>query len=92
MVRNLTVFYLHKPGKLDARRLPVVEYGLTDAFRDFCRETFDTSAPLDYPPLHLVTVNTTAALAKALFTSGGHAPYLVEVLNRDEESRVRMIT
>ena len=27
-----------------------------------------------------------------LFCRGGHAPYLVEVLNRDEESRVRMIT
>ena len=78
MVRNLTVFYLHKPGKLDARRLPVVEYGLTDAFRDFCRETFDTSSPLDYPPLHLVTVNTTAALAKALFTSGGPRGVLTE--------------
>lgn len=51
MIRSLTVFYLHKAGRLDSRRLPVVEYGLNDAFRDFCRETFDTDAPLDYPPL-----------------------------------------
>ena len=26
-----------------------------------------------------------------LFCRGGHAPYLVEVLNKDEESRVRRL-
>ena len=78
MVRSLTVFYLHRANRLDARRLPVVEYGLTDAFRDFCRETFDTVAALDYPPLRLVTANTTEALAKALFTSGGPRGVLTE--------------
>lgn len=56
MTRTLTVFYLHRPHRLDGKNLPVVEYGLADAFREFCR--------------------------------GGHAPYFVEVLNRDEESRV----
>ena len=50
MVRSLTVFYLHRANRLDARRLPVVEYGLTDAFRDFCRETFDTVADSFCPP------------------------------------------
>lgn len=78
MVRALTVFYLHKAHRLDARRLPVVEYGLTDAFRDFCRETFDTGAPLDYPPLRLVVAPTAEALAKALFTSGGPRGVLTE--------------
>ena len=78
MVRALTVFYLHRPHRLDAKRLPVMEYGLTDAFRDFCRETFDTRAPLDYPPLKLIVSNTTEALAKALFTSGGPRGVLTE--------------
>ena len=78
MARALTVFYLHRPHRLDAKRLPVVEYGITDAFRDFCRETFDAGAPLDYPPLKLVVVNTTEMLAKALFTSGGPRGVLTE--------------
>ena len=79
MVRSLAVFYLHRPDPEDARRLPAVEYGLTDAFRDFCRETFDTgTAPLDYPPLKLVVANTTDALARALFTSDGPRGVLTE--------------
>jgi len=71
MVRTLTAFYLHRPSRTDARRLPAVELGLSDAFRDFCRETFDESAPLDYPPLKLVAVPSTAELSKVLFTSEG---------------------
>ena len=71
MIRTLTVFYLHAPHRLDAKNLPVVEYGLSDAFRDFCRETFDARSPLDYPPLKLVTVHAPDDLARALFTSGG---------------------
>lgn len=144
MIRTLTAIYLHRAGKLDARRLPVIECGMADAFRDFCRETFDVDAPLDYPPLKIVlmlrSVKACAAFRKALlkahiqwekasattilflvtagtaeehferamvrlvleviategvgavhglFCRGGHAPYFVEVLNRDEESRVR---
>lgn len=34
MIRLLTVFYLHKAGRLDSRRPPVVEYELDDTFRD----------------------------------------------------------
>ena len=71
MIRTLTVFYLHRPHRLDGKNLPVVEYGLSDAFREFCRETFDARGPLDYPPLKLVTVNVADNLARALFTSGG---------------------
>ena len=78
MIRSLTVFYLHKPNRQDARRLPVVEYGIADAFREFCRETFDASAPQDYPPLRLVTVNSAEEFAKALFTSGGPRGVLTE--------------
>jgi len=78
MTRSLTVIYLHHATRFDARRLPVMEYGLADAFRDFCRETFDTQGPLDYPPLKLVTVNTVEMLAKALFTSGGPRGVLTE--------------
>ena len=71
MIRTLTVFYLHRPHRQDGKNLPVVEYGLADAFREFCRETFDARGPLDYPPLKLVTVNAAGDLARALFTSGG---------------------
>lgn len=78
MVRSLTVFYLHKAGKFDSRRLPIIEYGLNDAFRDFCRETYDTNAPLDYPPLKLVVTQDGEAFAKALFTSRGPRGVLTE--------------
>ena len=92
MVRSLAVFYLHRAHRLDARRLPVVEYGLADALRDFCRETFDTVAPLDYPPLKLVVAGTAGALAKALFTSGGPRGVLTEAgraADRAARGRVR---
>ena len=78
MIRTLSVFYLHTPGRFDKKRLPVIEYGLTDAFRDFCRETFDTQGALDYPPLKLAVVNDAPSLARALFTSGGPRGVLTE--------------
>ena len=78
MVRTLSVFYLHKPHRLDATRLPVVEYGLTDAFRDFCHDTFDTTGPLDYPPLRLVVANSVDDMARRLFTSMGPRAVLTE--------------
>ena len=71
MAKNLNVFYLHRPTAQDAERLPVIEYGLSDAFRDFCRETFDTRQPLDYPPIKLITVLSPAELAPALFSGPG---------------------
>jgi len=79
MIRTLSVFYLHKPSRFDAKRLPVIEYGLTDAFRDFCRETFDMRGALDYPPLRLVVAGSAPSLAKALFTSGGPRGVLTEL-------------
>ena len=78
MVRSLSVMYLHRANRLDAKRLPLMEYGLTDAFRDFCRETFDTQAALDYPPLKLVVANTADGLSRALFTSAGPRGVLTE--------------
>ena len=78
MLRSLTVFHLHRPGSRDAKLAPVIEYGLTDAFREFCRETFNTREPLDYPPLKLVQTPTPEAFAKALFTSGGARGVLTE--------------
>ncbi len=71
MAKTLSIFYLHRPAKRDAERLPTIEYGLSDAFRDFCRETFDTSQPFDYPPLKLVTVFSPAEFASALFAGPG---------------------
>ncbi len=79
MIRTLTVFYLHRPCRSDAKRLSVVEYGLTDAFRDFCRETFDARGAQDYPPMKLVAVRDAPTLAKALFTSGGPRGVLTEL-------------
>ena len=78
MVRSLTVFYLHRAGHRDSQRLPVIEYGLTDAFRDFCRDTFDVDGALDYPPLKLVVSGDSLQLAKALFTSDGPRGVLTE--------------
>jgi len=78
MLRNLTAIYFHRETKFDAKRLPVMEYALADAFRDFCRETFDVDAPLDYPPMKLVTATSPIALAKVLFTSYGPRGVLTE--------------
>lgn len=78
MLRNLTAIYFHRETRHDAKRLPAMEYALADAFRDFCRETFDIDTPLDYPPLKLVTATTPAVLAKVLFTSYGPRGVLTE--------------
>lgn len=64
---SLTVFYLHAPSARDEKILPVMEYGMADAFRAFCRETFDTTEALDYPSLKLIAVPSTGALEKAIF-------------------------
>ena len=78
MSSNLTVFYLHKPNERDAKNLPQMEFGLTDAFADFCRETFNTVEPLDYPPLKLVTASSATELESALFLGGDESRGLTE--------------
>ena len=78
MLRTLTVFYLHAARRQDAKVLPVIEQGLADAFRDFCRETFDSGSSLDYPPLKLVTVLAPTGLSRALFTSDGPRSVLTD--------------
>ena len=78
MIRTLTVFYLHAARRQDAKVLPVIEQGLADAFRDFCRETFDSGSSLDYPPLKLVTVLAPTGLSRALFTSDGPRSVLTD--------------
>lgn len=69
-MRSLTVFWLHAPQVRDAKTMPVVEYGLSDAFRDFCHDTFNVRTPQEYPPLKLVTVPSPAALPQTLFIGG----------------------
>lgn len=69
-MRTLTVFWLHAPQPRDAKIMPVVEYGLSDAFREFCHDTFNVRDPLEYPPLKLVTVSSPSALPTALFIGG----------------------
>ena len=69
-MRSLTVFWLHAPSPRDAKIMPVVEYGLSDAFRTFCHDTFNVREPLEYPPLKLVAVPSADALVAALFVDG----------------------
>ena len=69
-MRALTVFWLHRPSARDTKVMPVVEYGLSDAFRDFCHDTFNVREPQDYPPLKLATVPAPADLPAALFIDG----------------------
>ena len=78
MTRTLTVFYLHTPHRTDAKTLPTVEYGLTDAFREFCRETFDAGCPLDYPPMKLAVAATAEEMSRKLFTSEGPRAVLTD--------------
>ncbi|MCR5414127.1 MAG: aminotransferase class I/II-fold pyridoxal phosphate-dependent enzyme [Kiritimatiellae bacterium] len=69
-MRTLSVLWLHAPGNSDAESLALVEYGLSDAFRDFCHGAFNVRLPLDYPPLRLTTVSSPEDLPKALFIDG----------------------
>lgn len=50
--------------------MPVVEHGLSDAFRTFCAEAFDVRMPLEYPPLRLISISSIEALPSALFIDG----------------------
>ena len=69
-MRSLTVLWLHAPMCGDADMMPVVEHGLSDAFRDFCAEAFNVRMPLEYPPLKLTTVTSSEDLPNALFIDG----------------------
>ena len=67
MIQPLTVVYLHTPSEEDATLLQDMEYGLSDAFRVFCREVFAYDAPFDFPRLKLVTAATPKELDAILF-------------------------
>ena len=67
MIQPLTVVYLHTPAPDDASVLPDMEYGLSDAFRSFCREVFAYDAPMDFPRLKLVQAATPRDLDELLF-------------------------
>jgi len=69
-MRYLSVLWLHQPLPSDDKTVPVVEYGLSDAFRAFCFEEFNVRMPLEYPPLRLRTVGSAADLRQALFRDG----------------------
>ena len=77
-MRGLTVFWLHAPGPRDAKLMPVVEYGLSDAFRAFCHDVFNVGEALEYPPLKLVTVPSPTDLPSALFLGGDPRKGLTE--------------
>ncbi len=67
MIQPLTVVYLHTPSDEDATILQDMEYGLSDAFRAFCREVFAYDAPFDFPRLKLITAATPKELDALLF-------------------------
>lgn len=79
MIQTLTVVYLHIPSADDKRRLQEMEYGLTEAFHDFCRETFSESEPLDYPLLRLVAVSSPEELDEVLFGVSNDRHFLSNV-------------
>ncbi|MBP5790828.1 MAG: aminotransferase class I/II-fold pyridoxal phosphate-dependent enzyme [Kiritimatiellae bacterium] len=55
-MRSLSVLWLHRKTQADEKALPLIEYALSDAFKDFCQSVFNVHAPLEYPPLHLAVV------------------------------------
>lgn len=67
MIQPLTVIYLHSPDSEDGTILSDMEYGLSDAFRTFCRKIFSFDEPLDYPRLRLITASTPKELDQLLF-------------------------
>ncbi len=69
-MRTLSVIWLHTRSDSDGENLPIVEYGLSDAFREFCAEAFNVRMPLEYPPLRLTTISDPADLARTLFVEG----------------------
>lgn len=69
-MRSLSVLWLHKSAPGDAKDVPLVEYGLSDAFREFCHDAFNVRMPLEYPPLKLRTVGVADELPQALFEGG----------------------
>ncbi len=69
-MRYLSVLWLHKPLPSDDKTVPVVEYGLSDAFRAFCLEAFNVRMPLEYPPLRLRTISSAEDLPRTLFANG----------------------
>ena len=73
MIQPLHVIYLHAPAEDDETALTEMEYGLSDAFRAFCKETFSGGRPLDFPRLRLFTADSPAALDRLLFdVQGAH--------------------
>lgn len=69
-MRSLSVLWLHTPEKTDGKILPVVEYALSDAFRDFCHDAFNVGVPMEYPPLKLRMASSPEALPESLFIGG----------------------
>ena len=67
MTHPLNIIYLHSPAPDDATVLPEMEYGLSDAFRSFCRKTFSFDEPIEYPRLKIITVSSPKALDSLLF-------------------------
>ncbi|MBR4170884.1 MAG: aminotransferase class I/II-fold pyridoxal phosphate-dependent enzyme [Kiritimatiellae bacterium] len=67
MMTPLTVIYLHTPTPNDKQILQTMEYGLSDAFRNVCREMFSVGERLDYPTLRLVAVDSPSAMDSLLF-------------------------
>ena len=77
-MRSLSVLWLHTPSAGDDDVMPIVEHGLSDAFRDFCAEAFNVRMPLEYPPLKLTTVPSPESLPDVLFIGGDPSSGMTE--------------
>lgn len=82
MITPQTVVYLHAPDADFDAKMPEYEYGLSDAFRAFCRETFTYGDPIDYPRLELVTVSTPEELDSLLFGVKNERHFVSDVAKR----------
>lgn len=78
MIQPLTVIYLHTPEADDDTILTEMEYGLSDAFRTFCRKIFSFDEPIDYPRLKLVTASTADELNNLLFAVQNNRHFVSE--------------
>lgn len=67
MPHPLNIIYLHSPSPDDGAILTEMEYGLSDAFRSFCRKIFSFGEPIEFPRLKVIPVATPKALDNLLF-------------------------
>ncbi len=66
-MQTLSVLWLTHDPEITPAFIQEVEYTLSDAFQAFCRDSFTTEKPLDYPALHLIAVPSLEAFKAELY-------------------------